>query len=79
MEQGYYIDGFGTRHLLDIPNNGIDMTQSFNSSRTVDVLLKQNEEQRKQNKRLFILSIVTSLISASALVVSIIALFIGKS
>mgnify|MGYP007083120888 FL=1 len=74
MMEAFYIDENGTRQMLEIPDNAANLTESLNSSRTVRLLLKQHEEQCKQNKRLFWISIITSLISAGALIVSIIAL-----
>lgn len=74
MKQGYYIDESGTRLNIDVPDDGVNLTESINSSRTIDLLLKQHEEQCKQNKRLFGISIVTSLVSIGALIVSIVAL-----
>ena len=74
MMEAFYIDENGTRQMLEIPDNATNLTESLNSSRTVRLLLKQHAEQCKQNKRLFWISIITSLISAGALIVSIIAL-----
>lgn len=75
MKQGYYIDENGTRLNIDVPDDGVNLTESINSSRTIDLLLKQHKEQCKQNKHLFWISIVTSPVSIGALVVSIVALF----
>lgn len=72
--QAFYIDENAVRIMLEIPDDATNLTESLNSSRTVGLLLKQHEEQCKQNKRLFWISIITSLISTGALVVSIIAL-----
>ena len=72
MKQAYYIDESGTISNVNIPDNGVNFTESINSSRTIALLLKQHNEQRKQNKRLFWISIVTSLISTGALIVSIV-------
>ena len=72
--QAYYIDENGTTNIIEIPDNTANLTESFNTSRSVGILIKQYKEQCKQNRRLFWLSIVTSIISAGALVVSIIAL-----
>lgn len=72
--QAFYIDENAVRIMLEIPDDATNLTESLNSSRTVGLLLKQHEEQCKQNKRLFWVSIITSLISTGALVVSIIAL-----
>lgn len=75
MKQGFYIDECGTRIMLDVPEDAENLTEAFNSSRTVAILLKQHEEQCKQNKRQFWVSIITTLVSIGALVVSIVALF----
>ena len=75
VKQGYYIDEHGTRVNINVPEDGVNLTESINSSRTLDLLLKQHNEQCKQNKRLFWISIVTSLVSIGALIVSIVALF----
>lgn len=75
MKQGFYIDERGTKTIFDIPENAENLTEAFNSSRTVSILLKQHEEQCKQNKRQFWISIITTIISIGALVVSIVALF----
>ena len=75
MKQGYYIDEYGTRIMLEIPEYAENLTEAFNSSRTISILLKQHEEQCKQNKRQFWVSIITTLVSIGALVVSVVALF----
>lgn len=75
MKQGFYIDEYGTRIMIDIPEDAENLTEAYNSSRTVAILLKQHEEQCKQNKRQFWISIITTFVSIGALVVSIVALF----
>ena len=75
MKQGFYIDECGTKIVFEIPENAENLTEAFNSSRTVSILLKQHEEQCKQNKRQFWISIITTVVSIGALVVSIVALF----
>ncbi len=74
MKQGYYIDEDGVRHTLGTLDDAENLTESFNSSRTVALLFQQYEEQCKQNRRLFFISIVTSLLSTGSLIVSIAAL-----
>ena len=72
----YYIDENGTRQVLEIPDQSINITESLNSSRTVAILKQQYEEQCKQNNRQFRISLVTTLISIGAFIVLTIALFL---
>lgn len=74
MKKAFYIDENGTRIMLDIPENAEDLTESYNSSRTVALLLEQHKEQQTQNKRQFWISLITTIISVGALIVSIVAL-----
>lgn len=74
MKHAYFFNGSGVRVDLEVPDNAIDITEKINSGRAIDVMLEQNEEERKQNRRLFIVSIVSTMVSIGALVVSIFAL-----
>lgn len=75
MKQGYYIDESGTIFNIELPDNGDNLTESVNSSRTVSLLLEQHKEQCKQNKRLLGISIITTLLAIGAFIVSIVALY----
>ena len=41
MMEAFYIDENGTRQMLEIPDNATNLTESLNSSRTVDVYKRQ--------------------------------------
>ena len=70
---GYIInkDGISTGNFPE----DVDITESMNSSRQVDLLQKQHEEQCKQNKRMRIINAITALVSIGTLIISIISLF----
>ena len=75
IKEGYIINENAVRIPIAIPNDAVNMTESYNSSRTVALMKKQFEEQRRQNCHQFIFSVITSLVSIGALVISMISLF----
>lgn len=77
MKEGFIINESGVRTTIPFPENAVNMTESYNSSRTVALLQAQHKEVCKQNQRVFILSIITSIVSIAALVVSIVTLFLS--
>ena len=79
MKAAFYLDANGVRHDIQLPDDAVDITQSFTLSQTVEVLKEQHAEQCKQNKRLYGISIATTVIAVASLLVSIVTMLISMS
>lgn len=73
MKNAFYMDEHGTQHIFQLPDDATDITQSVTLSQTVKILQDQHEEQCKHNKRLYRISVATTIIAALSFLASAIA------